>query len=291
MIYAAIDIGSNAVRMLVANVVVKNGKPWVHKQTMVRAPVRLGEDVYSNNIISSEKKEKLIKAINAYRDLIDLHNPVETCVFATAAMRDAVNGQEVIQEIKNAVPWEVQIIDGKEEAEILLDLFRKGGDEGDVKLLIDLGGGSTEMTILCPNGEVFSSSFKIGSVRSLQGKDSDKHWQKLESFIEEYLPKGHIHCIGSGGNINSLKTHFSDPIDKYISLKRIKMAYNALTPLSLEERVNDYMLRPDRADVIVPAAEIFIRIMERAGVDRIYVPKAGLPEGMILRMYKAHSSD
>ncbi len=286
MIYAAIDIGSNAVRMLVANVVVKNNKPWVDKQTMVRAPIRLGEDVYSHDVISKEKKEKLIKAIKAYKDIIELHNPVETSIFATAAMRDAKNGHEIIREIKNVVPWDVQIIDGKEEAEILLDLFRHGGKESDVKLLIDLGGGSTEMTILYPNGIVYSKSFKIGSVRMLQGKNIEKHWEKLEKFIDEYLPQGNIHCIASGGTINSLKSHFSDPIDKFITLNRIKMACNALKPLSLEQRVNDYMLRPDRADVIVPAAEIFIRIMGKAGIDHVYVPKVGLIEGMILRMYK-----
>ncbi len=170
-------------------------------------------------------------------------------------------------------------------------MFHNGGEETDIKLLIDLGGGSTEMTIVCPNGEVHSKSFKIGAVRMLQDKVSEKQWVKLRDFIKKFLPKGRIHCVGSGGNINVLKNYFSDPIDKYISLNRIRLAYDALKSLSIDERVNRYMLRPDRADVIVPAAQIFLKIMDNAGVDRIYVPKVGLSEGMILRMYRNHLSD
>ncbi len=291
MIFAAIDIGSSAVRMLVANVLDKNGKPWVHKQTLVRVPIRLGEDVYENNFISDIKKANLLKAIEAYKNIIELYEPIAVSVFATAAMRDAENGTDVLLEIRNCVPWPVEIINGEEEASILLEMFRYGGEETDVKLLIDLGGGSTEMTILCPNGKVHSKSFKIGAVRTLQGKVSAKQWEKLHEFIEKYLPKGRIHCIGSGGNINALKSHFSDPIDKYISMNRIRLAYDGLKSLSVDERVKRYMLRPDRADVIVPAAEIFLRIMDEASVDRIYVPNVGLPEGMILRMYRKHLSN
>lgn len=289
MTYAAIDIGSNALRMLVADVLEKNARPWVHKLTMVRAPVRLGDDVYNNNNkISEEKAGKLIQAIEAYRAIIDLYNPRDVSVFATAAMRDAENGKEIISNLQAVIPWAVQIIDGKEEAAILLDMFRYAGEPTDIKLLVDLGGGSTEMTILCPNGEVHSESFKIGAVRMLKNKVNEKEWKKLNKFLSDFLPKGHIHCIGSGGNINALKSHFSDPIDKYISINRIQLAHDALLPLSLEERINRYMLRPDRADVIVPAAEIFMRIMEEASVDRIYVPRVGLPEGMILRMHKKY---
>lgn len=291
MIFAAIDIGSNAVRMLVANVLDKNGKPWVHKQTIVRAPVRLGEDVYENNRISDIKIEKLLKAIEAYKNIIELYEPIAVSVFATAAMRDAENGIDILSEIRNCVPWPVEIIDGEEEASILLEMFRRGGEENDIKLLIDLGGGSTEMTILRPNGEVHSKSFKIGAVRMLNNKVSEKEWKKVSHFISEFLPKGKIHCIGSGGNINALKSHFSDPIDKYISLNRIRLAYDGLKSLSIEERINRYMLRSDRADVIVPAAKIFLKIMNEVGVDRIYVPRVGLPEGMILRMYKNYLSD
>ncbi|MBN2729199.1 MAG: Ppx/GppA family phosphatase [Bacteroidales bacterium] len=291
MIFAAIDIGSNAVRLLVANVLDKNGKPWVHKQTMVRAPVRLGEDVYENNRISEIKKAKLLKAIEAYKHIIELYEPVAASVFATAAMRDAENGAEVLSEIKNCVPWPVEIINGEEEASILLEMFRHGGEESEIKLLIDLGGGSTEMTILCPNGDVHPKSFKIGAVRMLQDKISEEEWSRLHCFIEKYLPKGRIHCIGSGGNINALKSHFSDPLEKYISVSRIRLAHDALSPLPLEERISRYLLRPDRADVIVPAAQIFLKIMNKAGVDRIYVPRVGLPEGMILRMYRNYLSD
>lgn len=285
MIYGAIDIGSNSVRLLVGNVVEKNGRPYVNKVSLVRTPVRLGEDVYSEGKISEQKSQDLIKTMRAFSLLADVYkvNGMDAC--ATAAMREASNAEEIIERIKIETGIEIRIISGMEEAGLLRDLFQNAGQASDNKLFMDLGGGSLEITIMKTDGEYKSKSFKIGSVRLLDGKNHEKEFEEAEQYIQKHMKHEAVYAIGSGGNINALKNHFGNSNEKYITLLELKKALNLLTPLTAEERIARFQLRPDRADVIVPAAGVFIRMMQIAGIEKLYVPEAGLSDAIIMKMY------
>lgn len=291
MIYGAIDIGSNSVRLLIGNVVKKNGRPYVNKVSLVRTPVRLGEDVYANGVIGEQKSIDLINTIRAFALLADVYkaNGMQAC--ATAAMREATNAQTIIDRIKKETGIEIKIISGIEEAGLLRDLFRNAGQATDTKLFMDLGGGSLEISIMKPDGEYKSKSFKIGSVRLLDGKKREKEFKEAEQHIIKYVKNEAVYAIGSGGNINALKNHFGNANEKFISLIELRKALNLLLPLTAEERIARFQLRPDRADVIVPAAGVFIRMMETAGIDKIFVPEAGLSDAMILKMYMADAQN
>ena len=290
MILAAIDIGSNAARLLFANVFETDGKVFVEKATLVRIPTRLGEDVYTINRISDEKAGNLIKTLRAYKLLIDVYKPVDFDACGTAAMREAENGEEVLNKIKQEAGFDIRLIDGEEEANIIRHTHKIGFEESkDYSLYIDVGGGSTDVSI-SKNGNILEvKSFKIGTLRLLKDKVKNKEWERLRKWLKRYKEHfGRLHVIGSGGNINKINKIFGDPATFTLTLENLKRAYKYLNKFSLEERIEIMGLRPDRADVIVPAAEIFLFIMKIINAGEVIVPKIGLADGLVFQLYEKY---
>jgi len=281
--YAAIDIGTNAVRLLIANVI-KNGKELkVKKNTLVRVPIRLGEDVFDKGYISDEKLEDLIKAMKAFKLLMDVFKVDDYLAVATSAMREAKNAKEVLRKIKEETGIKIEVIDGAREAEFIAqtdleDLI----DPSKNYLFVDVGGGSTEFTVLEKGKKTASRSFKLGTVRSLKNTIPDGEWEKAKAWIEKHT--GHldkIDLIGSGGNINKLFKMSGKAPGTPLSYVHLKALYKMLKSMSYKQRIKELGLNPDRADVIVPAAKIYSRAMKWSGGKKIYVPSIGLADGIV----------
>ena len=290
MIFAAVDIGSNAARLLFANVFEVNDKTYVEKATLVRIPTRLGEDVYSINSISDARADNLIKTLKAFSLLIEVYNPIAFDACATAAMREAVNGLEVLERIRNEVGFNVRLIDGIEEANIIRRTNKIGFEQPDnLTMYIDVGGGSTDISIMNHHEILDVQSFKIGTLRLLKESVKENEWGRLNDLLRKYSRDfGTLNIIGSGGNINKINKLYGDPVSYTLSLEQLKDAYFFLKDFSLEERIDKLGLRPDRADVIVPAAEIFLFIMNIVQADSILVPKIGLADGLVYQLYEKH---
>lgn len=290
MIFAAIDIGSNASRLLFANAHLNKGKIMVSKSTLVRIPTRLGLDVYPENVISNDRKEVLFNTLKGYKLLMEAYQPVAYDACATAAMRDAENGAEIISYIKNQIGLNIRIIDGLEEAKIIRKTNQIiAPDDGKAKMMIDVGGGSTDISISLNHQVVEVESFKIGTIRLMKDLVKEKEWKKLEKWLRnQQSTYGSFHLIGSGGNINKINKIFGDPAHFILSGKKLKEAYNILKNMSVEQRMNTFGMRTDRADVIVHAARIFRYIFKRLEAEIIYVPKIGLADGLIYQMYEKH---
>lgn len=288
-LFASIDIGSNAVRLLFASVYENQNRTIVaEKATLVRIPVRLGMDVFETGIISEYRESLLIKTLNAFKLLIEVYQPLGFRVCATAAMREAVNSKQVLDRITETTGFSVEVIDGQEEARII-SACNDFSFEGlaDQILYVDVGGGSTEISLFAENRHVASKSFNIGTIRYLNGKVDDGEWEIMKGWIRTMLPEHRkTICIGSGGNINKLVKLFGRHDKDYISRKRLKDAHRTLSAMSSEERGTFYGMRSDRADVIVPAAEIFLRIMKWGNVNRVIAPKFGLADGLAIEQYK-----
>jgi exopolyphosphatase / guanosine-5'-triphosphate,3'-diphosphate pyrophosphatase len=290
MLFAGIDIGSNAARLLFANVFELEKKVYVEKATLVRIPTRLGEDVYSINRISSERANNLMKTLNAYRLLIEVYKPVAYDVCATAAIREASNGNEIIQRIKSETGFNVRLIDGIEEANIIRQTNIIGFEHPhNLTLYIDVGGGSTDISVLNGDTVLDVKSFKLGALRMLKGKDDEKEWDRLEKWLNKInINRGRVNIVGSGGNINKINKLYGDPFHLTLTYENLKKAYKYLKEFSLEERIDKLGLRPDRADVIVPAAKIFLFVMKTIQAETVLVPKIGLADGLVYQLYVKH---
>lgn len=291
MLFASIDIGSNAVRLLFANVyLTDNGEPTASKATLVRIPIRLGEDVFKIGKISEERIEKLIKTIKAFKLLIEVYQPIAIEACATAAMREASNNYEIIDRIKKEADFDIRIIDGFEEANIIRTSNNLNfNNEYDLTMYIDVGGGSTEISVLKNHKFVKCNSFNIGTIRILNKKVEKQAWEELKDWLSEFRNDfGRINCIGTGGNINRLTKLFGNQVDNNINFLQLQFAYKQLKSIPLKERIEKMGLRPDRADVIVPAAKVFLTIMKSAGIETILAPKVGLADGLIYRLYDRH---
>lgn len=290
MLFAAIDIGSNAARLLFANVFEIEQKIFVEKATLVRIPTRLGKDVYNINRITDKRADKLIKTLHAYRLLIEVYKPIAYDACATAAMREAENGLEILQRIKKEAGFYVRTIDGITEANIIRRTNKIGFKHPEkLTMYIDVGGGSTDISILDGERVVDVKSFKIGTLRILSGKMDNKEWAHLEKWLKQYKKYfGELNLVGSGGNINKINKLYGDPFHYTLSYENLTNAYKFLKGFSLMERIEKLGLRPDRADVIVPAAKIFIYIMKIIKSDSILVPKIGLADGLIYQLYEKH---
>lgn len=292
MIFAAIDIGSNAVRLLFANAFEKDGKKRVEKATLIRMPIRLGMDVYNSNKISKERAEKLIKTLQAFSLLIDVYKPHSFTACATAAMREAINGEALIKKIKKQTGISVRIIDGLEEAAII----RSSDDfalpeERKLTMYVDLGGGSTEISVLSNHKLIEAKSFKIGTLRLLSDKVPETEWKDLKTWLMQFQENfGEINIIGSGGNINKIAKIYGTPDGASISLERLQYALQHLKSYDLQERIEILGLRPDRADVIVPASEVFLFISKTINAESVFVPKIGLADGLIYQMFENYIS-
>lgn len=281
---AAIDIGSNAARLLITDVVTdENGHTQFNKLNLVRVPLRLGFDVFETQVISPEKEEHILKTIKAYRALIDVYGVEQYIACATSAMRDAKNAAAIITHVKNETGIEIKVISGDEEASFIYENhIAENLDKEHSYLYIDVGGGSTELTFFNDNQLVFKQSFNIGTIRLLKNQVEETKWDEMKDFIRAKI-KGYkeIICIGSGGNINKVFSMSKKKDGKPLSLDLLKDYYKELSSFSLPDRMRLYNLREDRADVIVPALSIYINVMRWADAREIFVPKIGLADGLI----------
>ena len=289
--FAAIDIGTNAIRLLIANVVRDgNKRSKIKKNTLVRVPVRLGEDVFERGEISPAKQEKLIKSMQAFKLLMDVFDVRDYLAVATSAMREARNGKQVIDRIRKETGMRVEIIDGAREAEFIAhtdleDLI----DPNKNYLYVDVGGGSTEFTVIEKGRKKGSQSFKLGTVRALKDKIPSGEWNRAKQWVKEHTADlDDIYLIGSGGNINKLFKMSGKVPGSPLTKPHLKALYKMLKSMSYKQRIKELGLNPDRADVIIPAAKIYTRAMNWSGADKIYVPSIGLADGIIKYLHDKH---
>ncbi len=286
--YAAIDIGSNAVRMLVANVI-DHGKKTVYlKNALVRVPIRLGEDAFVNGKISDSNIKRVVKSMKSFKLLMQVHGVKDYLAFATSALRDAKNGAKVVEKVLNKSGIKIEIIDGKKEAKIIsnTNVFDTISKEKTF-LYIDVGGGSTEFSVLIKGKRVHSKSFKIGTVRLLNNKVGEETWQAAETWVKTHThAHDKIYLLGTGGNINKLHKMAGIKEGRPLSYLTLSALNNQLSALTYEERIIKLGLNPDRSDVILPASKLFIKTLHWSGAKVIYVPKVGLSDGMIRELCK-----
>ena len=286
--YAAIDIGSNAVRLLISNIIEEKGKPVrFKKSSLVRVPIRLGADVFIKEKISKNNKERMLKTMQAFSLLMQTHNVVRYKACATSAMREAKNGQQIADLVLEETGIKIDIIGGEEEAAIIAATdLQSYIDENKTYLYVDVGGGSTEFSVIDKGEKISSKSFKIGTVRLLNDVVKKEAWQELEEWIKTETSKFEkIDVIGSGGNINKIFKISGKSLGKPLSYFYLTSYYNTLQTYSYEERISQLDLNQDRADVIIPATRIYLSAMKWSGAKDIYVPKIGLADGIIKSIY------
>jgi len=285
--YASVDIGSNAVRLLLCNITEEHGQVYFHKAELIRIPLRLGIDVFSTGKIPAKKCNDFIKTMQAFRLLIDVFDPVCYMACATASLREAENGEELAKRSQKEAGLKIEIIDGKTEAELIYNNHAEERlNHNRAYLYIDVGGGSTEITLFDKGKLKHSRSFSIGTIRWLQGRVSMDSWEEMKSWVKE-ISQGfeQISAIGSGGNINKIHKMIGRK-DKPLLIVDLKNLYTEMKPLSVEERIERWGFNPDRADVIVPAVKIFMTVMRSAGIQKIFVPQIGLADGIIHHLYE-----
>lgn len=286
MILAAIDIGSNAVRLQINRPITYDGATIFKKLQYIRFPLRLGSDVFENNEIGDEKFREFVKLMQAFKNMIDLYRVDEYYACATSAMREAENGNALVQAVKAACDLDINIISGDLEAELINRVIAFNLQQDEQYLHIDVGGGSTELTIYHGDKKVVSKSFPIGTVRLLKKSERLDTWDEMLQWIMDHRHKGeHFIAIGTGGNIRKLYELTNKEKGKYIGLKKLEEELEILKNMPYEERVVNLRLNEDRADVIIPASEIYITIMKKAGARKIMVPDVGLKDGIISYLY------
>ena len=286
--YAAIDIGSNAMRLLVANIIEEDGKETqFSKSALVRVPIRLGQDAFTVGEISEENIDRMVDAMKAFKLLMKVHKVEKYMACATSAMREAYNGREVVEIIKKKADIKIDIIDGKKEAAIIAstDLHHLLKTDKNY-LYVDVGGGSTEFSLFSNSKMLASKSFKAGTVRLLNGVVSDLVWLEIEKWIKTNTASfDEISLIGSGGNINKLFKMSGKMQDKPLSFMYVNSQYAFLNAMTYEQRISELGLNPDRADVIVLATKIYLNAMKWSGAKNIFVPKIGLSDGIVKALY------
>jgi exopolyphosphatase/guanosine-5'-triphosphate,3'-diphosphate pyrophosphatase len=288
--FAAIDIGSNAIRLLFCIVVESKGKTHFNKALLIRMPVRLGSDSFKNGRISEERKDDLVKTMQAYKNLIDVYGVEDYMACATSALREAENGKEVVEEVGKRSGIDIRLIDGNLEAEIIYAThIAESLDERKSYLYIDVGGGSAELTLFNHGRMLASRSFKIGTVRALEGLDKPEEWERMHDWInKEVMPYAPVSAIGTGGNINKVFKLSGKKEGSPLFINTLSHYYNMLSSYTLEERIAELGLRPDRADVIIPALKIYQQIMRWGKIHEIVVPKVGLADGIIRMLYERY---
>lgn len=286
--YAAIDIGSNAMRILIANIIEETGKPTqFNKSHLIRVPIRLGQDAFTVGEISEENAQRMVKAMQAFKLLMEVYKVEKYAACATSAMREAYNGKELVEEIAEKTDIKIDIIDGKTEAAIiansdLASYIKKDGHY----LYVDVGGGSTEFTLFSNGKQVVSKSFKNGTVRLLNNMVTESVWVEIEKWIKQ-ITQGldQVELIGSGGNINKISKMSGKSNEKPLTFSYLTQRLKYLSSLSYEERIYTLGLNTDRADVIIPALKIYVQAMRWSNAKSIYVPKIGLSDGIVKAMY------
>ena len=287
---AAIDIGSNAVRLQITKVIEYEKIITFKKLEYVRFPLRLGHDVFTSGRISEYNKERFFKLMSAYKNLIDLYEIDAFYGCATSAIRESENGPQIIDQVKEGMDLPVQIISGEEEAEMINKVILSSLDSKDY-IHIDVGGGSTELNIYHDHEKIYSRSFEIGTVRTLEQGGNEEKWKAMNEWVQRHtVPKGKkITAVGTGGNINKLfELYNPDTKSRKMSLDKLKRTQEILKNLTLEDLLNKLQLNPDRADVIIPASEIYLTVMQSAKAKNILVPDVGLKDGINYHMYQTH---
>ncbi|ATN06208.1 exopolyphosphatase [Chryseobacterium indologenes] len=284
---AAIDIGSNAARLLINEVKINNRKPEFIKLNLLRIPLRLGMDVFTMGKIGHEREKMVIDSMKIFSDLMKIYKVDHYRACATSAMRDAANGNEIIRQVKDTSGINIEIISGDEEASLVFENhIAEGLDKEFAYLYIDVGGGSTELTFYENNKMVYERSFNIGTIRLLNNLVTLDNWKEMKDEIKNNIvSKKPIVAIGSGGNINKVFSMSKTKDGKPMSLSHLKKVYKVFNELSVEERMTKYSLREDRADVLVPALSIFNNVMSWADINRIFVPKISVADGLIQNIY------
>jgi exopolyphosphatase/guanosine-5'-triphosphate,3'-diphosphate pyrophosphatase len=285
--YAAVDIGSNAVRLLMTEVREEQGEYHYKRFEFIRVPLRLGLDVYQSGKILASREKRFLMTMRAFKLLIDVFGPISMRACATASLREASNGMDIVKKVYQQAKMKIDIITGKEEAEIIYSNHIEQMLEHDQSYLyIDVGGGSTEVTLFDKGKIIFSESFKLGTLRWLKGKVSKDYWYEVKDSIKK-ITSGHLPltAIGSGGNINKV-IKLLEKKEKQLSFDRIKALYQEMKEHSVEERIEIWDLTSDRADVIVPAMKIYLGIMNAAKISNIVIPQVGLADGIIHQLHE-----
>ncbi len=290
MIFAAIDIGSNAVRLLIDHVFETKDKPYFDKEELIRMPIRLGEDTFLHGEISKIKIEKLTATMRGFSELMKVYDITAYRACATSAMRDAKNGKEVIERVKKETGISIEIIDGKTEAATIFSNHVENVFDPDKNYLyIDVGGGSTELTLLSNQKVIAQKSFNVGTLRMLFNKIDKDEWDAYKQWVKKNTNGVKpLHAVGSGGNINKLFKMGGKKETKHLSYDKLKSMHDMLSSYTFEERITTLGLKPDRADVIIPASKIFLSAMKHAEIEKIYVPQIGLSDGIIHQLYEEH---
>jgi len=287
--FAAIDIGSNAVRLLISTITEQENKEPIFKKTsLVRVPIRLGSDVFMTKNISEENKMRMLDTLQAFQLLMKSHKIEKYKACATSAMREADNGQEVADLIEQKTGVQINIIDGNDEAAMIAATDLNELIQSDkTYLYVDVGGGSTEFTLYSNGDTIASRSFKLGTVRILENIVEPGTWDEVESWVKEATKNYQkIDLIGSGGNINNIFKSSGKSVGKPLSFLYLSSYYQLLNSFTYEERITELNLNSDRADVIIPAAKIYLSAMKWTKARRIYVPKIGLADGIIKSLYQ-----
>jgi exopolyphosphatase/guanosine-5'-triphosphate,3'-diphosphate pyrophosphatase len=281
--YAAIDVGSNAVRLLIADVLNSKGEIIFKKNTLLRVPLRLGDDAFINQRISEEKADELQKTMFSFALLMDVYQVADYMACATSAMREALNGLELVKKIKKTSNIDLNIVEGQMEANIIYSShIERILDPKKNYLYVDVGGGSTEMSIFAAGECIASRSFNIGTIRILDKKVTQESWTDAKNWIKTHTHNlTDISAIGTGGNINKLYRLAKIKEGNPISTKKLSELYTYLSSFNLTQRINDLGLKPDRADVILPACEIYTNLFKWAGIKKTYVPSVGMVDGII----------
>lgn len=293
MKFAAIDIGSNAVRLLFSNVYEDKGVTYFKKAELIRIPLRLGEDSFLTGKISPQKADKLVSSMKAFKNLIDVYDAIDYRACATSAMRDAENGWDIIDRVRHEAGIKIELIDGKTEADLIYaNHIEEHLDKNNSYLYIDIGGGSTEITLFSKNKAVVSQSFNVGTIRMLHNQINKEYWNYFKGWIKE-VTKGYkpLIAIGSGGNINKLMRMSGRKLNKPIPTAKLKSIYEMLDSYTYEERITVLGLNPDRADVIIPASKILLSVLKHAEIEKIIIPQIGLSDGIVHQLYEKYKEN
>ena len=291
--YAAVDIGSNAIRLLITTVIEKEGFPTQFKKTsLVRLPIRLGADVFLKGNVSPGNYQRLLDAMQAYSLIIKTHNVVAFRACATSAMREAKNGLEIVSKLKAATGIDIQIIDGNDEAAIIASTdLKQLISDNKVFLYVDVGGGSTEFTVFANGKNIASHSFKLGTVRIINGMVEDTMWEQAQQWVTQHTKAySKINVIGSGGNINSIYRFSEKKVGQPLSYLFMSNFYEKVKQYDYNQRVFELKMNPDRADVIIPATRIYLSAMKWAKAKNMYVPKIGLADGIVKQLYNERNA-
>jgi exopolyphosphatase/guanosine-5'-triphosphate,3'-diphosphate pyrophosphatase len=288
---ASVDIGSNAIRLQINSVSKYHGQLTLKKMEYIRFPLRLGNDVFSVGRIGPEAAQKFMRLMEAFAAFMDLYDVDDYMMCGTSALREASNGKELVDEVEKKTGLKIHIIDGKQEADLINQAIYKYLDEKPY-LHVDVGGGSTEITLYVNREKIASESFRIGSVMNMNNVFKQAVWDQLETWLKEnvtHMPNG-VTAVGTGGNINKLFELSGSKTKKSrsMTLAELVTIQQDVAQLTLQERINQLMLNPDRADVIVPASEIYLHVMRLANAKKILVPDAGLKDGIIDLLITKH---